>query len=113
MIDLVSTLTQPVTVVYIVYLVYMVAYQHEQIQTISLVLIHMIGWMFFYILAIPVFSFMLPLYSLENTMVNSVSLRGVKGIEKVFLLQHDKLVTENDGSWGRSRAQPFYNDLSV
>ncbi|KAF7319245.1 Glycosyltransferase family 2 protein [Mycena chlorophos] len=80
MIDLVSTLTQPVTVAYIVYLVYLVAAEHEQIQTISLVMIiaiyaiqasvfilrrkwDMIGWMFFYILAIPVFSFMLPLYS--------------------------------------------------
>ncbi|KAJ6586612.1 glycosyltransferase family 2 protein [Mycena sp. CBHHK59/15] len=80
MIDLVSTLTQPVTVAYIVYLVYLVAAEGEQIQTISLVMIiaiyaiqalvfilrrkwDMIGWMFFYILAIPVFSFMLPIYS--------------------------------------------------
>ncbi|KAJ7506209.1 glycosyltransferase family 2 protein [Mycena galericulata] len=80
MIDLVSTLTQPVTVAYIVYLVYLVTAEHEQIQTISLIMIiaiyaiqalvfvlrrkwDMIGWMFFYILAIPVFSFMLPLYS--------------------------------------------------
>ncbi|KAF7342277.1 Glycosyltransferase family 2 protein [Mycena venus] len=80
MIDLVSTLTQPVTVAYIVYLVYLVAAEHQQIQTISLVMIiavyaiqmfvfilrrkwDMIGWMFFYVLAIPVFSFYLPLYS--------------------------------------------------
>ncbi|KAJ7647442.1 glycosyltransferase family 2 protein [Roridomyces roridus] len=80
MIDLVSTLTQPVTVAYLVYLVYVVVAEGEQIQTISLVMIiaiyaiqalvfilrrkwDMIGWMVFYILAIPVFSFMLPLYS--------------------------------------------------
>ncbi|KAJ7200874.1 glycosyltransferase family 2 protein [Mycena pura] len=80
MIDLVSTLTQPVTVAYIAYLVYLVVAEHEQIQTVSLVMIiaiyaiqalvfvlrrkwDMIGWMFFYILAIPVFSFLLPLYS--------------------------------------------------
>ncbi|KAJ7080469.1 glycosyltransferase family 2 protein [Mycena epipterygia] len=80
MIDLVSTLTQPVTVAYIVYLIYLVTAEHEQIQTISLVMIiaiyaiqalvfvlrrkwDMVGWMFFYILAIPIFSFMLPLYS--------------------------------------------------
>ncbi|KAJ7050389.1 glycosyltransferase family 2 protein [Mycena amicta] len=80
MIDLVSTLTQPVTVAYIVYLVYLVVAEHEQIQTVSLVMIiaiyaiqafvfilrrkwDMIGWMFFYILAIPVFSFLLPIYS--------------------------------------------------
>ncbi|KAK6995982.1 glycosyltransferase family 2 protein [Favolaschia claudopus] len=79
-IDLVSTLTQPVTVAYIVYLIYLVAVEHLQIQTISLVLIiavyalqmfvfilrrkwDMIGWMVFYIIAIPVFSFYLPLYS--------------------------------------------------
>ncbi|KAF7335174.1 Glycosyltransferase family 2 protein [Mycena sanguinolenta] len=80
MIDLVSTLTQPVTVAYIGYLIYLVAGEHDHIQTISLVMIiavyaiqmfvfilrrkwDMIGWMFFYILAIPVFSFYLPFYS--------------------------------------------------
>ncbi|KAI0049900.1 glycosyltransferase family 2 protein [Auriscalpium vulgare] len=80
MIDLVSTLTQPVTVAYIVYLVYLTAGEHRSIPTLSLILIgavyglqafvfilrrkwDMIGWMVFYILAIPVFSFLLPLYS--------------------------------------------------
>ncbi|KAJ6577080.1 DNA-directed RNA polymerase II, subunit 1 [Mycena sp. CBHHK59/15] len=38
------------------------------------------------------------LRQLENTMLNSVSLRGVKDIRKVFLLQHDKVVIEDDGS---------------
>ncbi|KAJ7630347.1 DNA-directed RNA polymerase II, subunit 1 [Roridomyces roridus] len=38
------------------------------------------------------------LRQLENTMLNSVSLRGVKDIRKVFLLQHDKVVYEDDGS---------------
>ncbi|KAJ7451085.1 DNA-directed RNA polymerase II, subunit 1 [Mycena latifolia] len=38
------------------------------------------------------------LRQLENTMLNSVSLRGVKDIRKVFLLQHDKTVVEDDGS---------------
>jgi len=80
MIDLVSTIIQPITVGYIVYLVYLVVGQHKQIPTVSLVLIaavyglqalvfvlrrkwDMIGWMVFYILAIPAFSFFLPLYS--------------------------------------------------
>ncbi|TCD65299.1 hypothetical protein EIP91_002824 [Steccherinum ochraceum] len=80
MIDLVSTLIQPVTVAYIVYLVYMVAGQHKSIPVISAIMIaavyglqalvfvlrrkwDMIGWMVFYILAIPIFSFFLPLYS--------------------------------------------------
>ncbi|KAJ7171702.1 DNA-directed RNA polymerase II, subunit 1 [Mycena crocata] len=38
------------------------------------------------------------LRQLENTMLNSVSLRGVKDIRKVYLLQHDKVVVESDGS---------------
>ncbi|KAI0062534.1 glycosyltransferase family 2 protein [Artomyces pyxidatus] len=80
MIDLVSTLIQPVTVAYIVYLIYLTAGEHKSIPTLSLVLIaavyglqalvfilrrkwDMVGWMVFYLIAIPVFSFLLPLYS--------------------------------------------------
>ncbi|THU93370.1 glycosyltransferase family 2 protein [Dendrothele bispora CBS 962.96] len=80
MIDLVSTITQPVTVAYIVYLVYSVVGEHNPIPTTSLIMLaaiyglqalvfimrrkwDMIGWMLFYILAIPIFSFLLPLYS--------------------------------------------------
>ncbi|RXW18316.1 hypothetical protein EST38_g7538 [Candolleomyces aberdarensis] len=80
MIDLLSTVTQPVTVAYIVYLIYLVAGQGKTIPTLSLVMIaaiygvqalvfimrrkwDMIGWMLFYVLAIPAFSFFLPLYS--------------------------------------------------
>ncbi|KAJ8519110.1 hypothetical protein ONZ45_g3931 [Pleurotus djamor] len=80
MIDLVSTITQPVTVAYLVYLIYLTAGLGKAIPTISLIMIaaiygiqalvfilrrkwDMIGWMIFYILAIPVFSFFLPLYS--------------------------------------------------
>ncbi|KAI0315785.1 glycosyltransferase family 2 protein [Amylostereum chailletii] len=79
LIDLVSTLTAPVTVAYIAYLIYLAASGHH-IETISLVLIaavyalqalvfilrrkwDMIGWMVFYIISIPIFSFLLPLYS--------------------------------------------------
>jgi len=80
MIDLVSTLTQPVMVAYIGYLIYLVSAAHQTIPTWSLIMIgavyglqafvfimrrkwDMIGWMIFYILAIPAFSFLLPLYS--------------------------------------------------
>lgn len=80
MMDLVSTLIQPVTVAYIVYLIVSVVYEHNTIPFISLVMIaavyglqalvfvlrrkwDMVGWMVFYILAIPIFSFMLPIYS--------------------------------------------------
>lgn len=38
------------------------------------------------------------LRQLENTMLNSISLRGVKGIRRVFLMKHDKTVIEKDGS---------------
>ena len=64
----------------IVYLVYLAAGVHATIPTLSIILIaavyglqalvfilrrkwDMIGWMIFYILAIPAFSFFLPLYS--------------------------------------------------
>lgn len=62
------------------YLIYRVVGEHQPIPTISLILIaavyglqalvfilrakwDMVGWMFFYILAIPIFSFFLPLHS--------------------------------------------------
>lgn len=79
-IDLLSTLVQPVSVAYLGYLVYLVAVEHKMIPQLSLIMLaaiygfqalififrrkwDMIGWMIFYILAIPAFSFFLPLYS--------------------------------------------------
>jgi chitin synthase len=64
----------------IVYLVYLVAGEHKSIPQLSLIMISaiyglqalvfvlrrkwdMVGWMIFYIIAIPAFSFFLPLYS--------------------------------------------------
>jgi len=38
------------------------------------------------------------LRQLENTMLNSVSLQGVKDIRRVFLLEHDKIVTTQEGT---------------
>jgi len=38
------------------------------------------------------------LRSLENTMLNSVSLRGVKGIKRVFLMEQDKITISSEGS---------------
>lgn len=80
LIDLVSTIIQPVTVAYIGYLIYLAVGARQSITTVSIVMIaavyglqalvfvvrrkwDMIGWMIFYILAIPAFSFLLPLYS--------------------------------------------------
>ncbi|CAE6372477.1 unnamed protein product [Rhizoctonia solani] len=79
-IDLFSTVTQPVTVAYIVYLVYLVVGEGKPVPQLALIMLaaiyglqalvfifrrkwDMIGWMIFYILAIPAFSFLLPLYS--------------------------------------------------
>ncbi|KAK7461537.1 hypothetical protein VKT23_008711 [Stygiomarasmius scandens] len=80
MIDLMSTVT--LTAAYIVHLICSVAGEHNAIPTISLIMLTaiyclqallfimrwvMIGWMIFYILAIPIFSFLLPLLLvLEN-----------------------------------------------
>lgn len=80
LIDLLSTLIQPVTVAYIVYLVYLVAGEGQPVPTTALIMLgaiyglqaiifllhrkfEMIVWMIIYILAIPVFSFLLPIYS--------------------------------------------------
>lgn len=38
------------------------------------------------------------LWQLENTMLNSVSLQGVKGIKHVFLMEQDKVVVTLEGS---------------
>ncbi|KAI6141482.1 chitin synthase-domain-containing protein [Pisolithus tinctorius] len=80
MMDLILMLIQPVTIAYIIYLIMLVVYEHSTIPFISLVMIaavyglealvfilhckwDMDGWMDFYILAILIFSFMLPIYS--------------------------------------------------
>ncbi|KAJ8060251.1 hypothetical protein OCU04_010595 [Sclerotinia nivalis] len=80
MIDLVSTLVQPVTVAYIVYLIVLVIQSPSYVPVTAFVLLaaiyglqaiifivrrkwEMIGWMILYILAIPVYSLCLPLYS--------------------------------------------------
>ncbi|BEI80622.1 hypothetical protein CcaverHIS002_0111510 [Cutaneotrichosporon cavernicola] len=80
LIDLVSTVIAPVTVAYIGYLIYIIVSSGGNIPTISIAMLaaiyglqalvfifrmrwDMIAWMIFYIIAIPVFSFYLPLYS--------------------------------------------------
>ncbi|EDR11398.1 glycosyltransferase family 2 protein, partial [Laccaria bicolor S238N-H82] len=81
MIDLVSTLMQPVAVAYMAYLIGLVAGGGKSIPALSLITIaaiygiqalaftmrrkwDMIGWMLFYTPAIPAFSSFLPVYSL-------------------------------------------------
>ncbi|KAH6856833.1 glycosyltransferase family 2 protein [Chaetomium sp. MPI-CAGE-AT-0009] len=79
-IDLLSTIVQPVTIAYIVYLIVMVTQRATVVPITAFVLLgaiyglqaiifilrrkwEMIGWMILYVLAVPVFSFALPLYS--------------------------------------------------
>ncbi|KAK7207017.1 chitin synthase ChsE [Myxozyma melibiosi] len=78
--DLFSTLIQPVTVGYLVYLIYKLATDKSAIAWTSILMLvavyglqalifllrrkwDMIGWMIFYLAAIPVFSLALPIYS--------------------------------------------------
>ena len=78
--DLLSTIIQPVTVAYIVYLIVLVSIGKAVVPLIAFVLLgaiyglqaiifilrrkwEMIGWMIIYIIAMPVFSLALPLYS--------------------------------------------------
>ncbi|KAG0069355.1 hypothetical protein BGZ89_003035 [Linnemannia elongata] len=78
--DLFGTLTLPASVIYLVYLIVIVATGMETLPQISLILLgavyglqalifiikrqwQHIGWMFIYILAIPLFSFFIPVYS--------------------------------------------------
>ncbi|KAH9452240.1 hypothetical protein Pst134EB_016195 [Puccinia striiformis f. sp. tritici] len=79
-IDLFSTLIQPVIVAYLAYLLYLIGSKSGLVPTTSLIMIaaiyglqalififhrkfEHIGWMFFYLLAIPIFSFLIPVYS--------------------------------------------------
>jgi len=78
--DLLSTIVQPVTVAYIVYLIVLICINSSVVPLMAFVLLgaiyglqaiifilrrkwEMIGWMIIYILAMPVFSLGLPLYS--------------------------------------------------
>ncbi|KAF7729902.1 hypothetical protein EC973_003636 [Apophysomyces ossiformis] len=80
LIDLIGTLTLPVSVIYLVYLIYVIVSQTGPLPILALCMLagiyglqailfilkrqwQHIGWMFFYIIAIPVFSFFLPIYS--------------------------------------------------
>lgn len=79
-IDLLSTVVQPVTIAYIAYLVVLVATRTTVVPITAFILLgaiyglqaiifilrrkwEMVGWMILYVLAIPVFSFGLPLYA--------------------------------------------------
>ncbi|KAB5572417.1 glycosyltransferase family 2 protein [Coniochaeta sp. 2T2.1] len=79
-IDLMSTVVQPVTIAYIAYLIVLVSTKATVIPVTAFIMLgaiyglqaiifilrrkwEMIGWMILYVLAVPVFSFALPLYA--------------------------------------------------
>ncbi|KAJ5647047.1 Chitin synthase 8 [Penicillium lividum] len=109
-IDLLSTVIQPVTVAYIVYLIVYMVEDTSSIPWTSFVLLgviyglqalifilrrkwEMIGWMLIYILAIPVFTLALPLYSFWNmddfSWGNTRIITGEKG-RKVIISDEGK-----------------------
>jgi chitin synthase len=78
--DLISTLVAPASVVYVGYLIYTIAFEKAMIPIVSLIMIgaiyvlqavifllkwkpEHIGWMIVYILAMPFFSFVMPIYA--------------------------------------------------
>lgn len=78
--DLLSTIVQPVLMGYIIYLIYLVVTQSSVIPITAFILLgaiyglqaiifivrrkwEMVGWMIVYVIATPIFSFALPLYS--------------------------------------------------
>jgi len=114
-IDLLSTLVQPVTVAYIAYLIFLVIQNTSVIPVTSFILLgaiyglqaiifilrrkwEMIGWMILYILASPVFSFGLPLYSFwhmdDFSWGNTRVVTGEKG-RKIVITDEGKFDPES------------------
>src|SRR2546423_1077996 len=83
MLDLISTILQPVVVIYLGYIIYLLASNSDIVPVTSLLLLaaiyglqavifilrrrwEMVGYLIIYILAIPVYSFALPLHAFRN-----------------------------------------------
>lgn len=114
-IDLLSTLVQPVVVLYLVYLFVLIGTKSTVVPILAIVLLaaiyglqaiifilrrkwEMIGWMILYIAAIPVFSFGLPLYSFwhmdDFSWGNTRIVTGEKG-RKVVITDEGKFNPED------------------
>ena len=114
-VDLLSTIIQPVTVAYIIYLIVWLARDTSVIPWTAFILLgviyglqafifivrrkwEMIGWMLIYIMAIPVFSLALPLYSFwhmdDFTWGNTRIITGEKG-RKVVISDEGKFDPES------------------
>jgi chitin synthase len=114
-IDLLSTVMQPVTIAYIAYLLALVIQKSTVVPMTAFILLgaiyglqaiifilrrkwEMIGWMILYILAIPVFSFGLPLYAFwhmdDFNWGNTRVVAGEKG-KKVVITDEGKFDPES------------------
>lgn len=108
--DLLSTVVMPVTVVYIGYLIYLLVSKPDTVPITAIILLgaiyglqgiifivrrkwEMIGWMIIYIIATPIFSFGLPLYSFwhmdDFSWGNTRIVTGEKG-QKVVISDEGK-----------------------
>lgn len=113
--DLLSTLVQPVTPAYLVYLIVIVIRNTSVIPVTAFIMLgaiyglqaiifivrrkwEMVGWMILYILAIPVFSFGLPLYSFwhmdDFSWGNTRVVTGEKG-RKIVITDEGKFDPES------------------
>jgi chitin synthase len=109
-IDLFGTIILPATCVYLAYLIYLVASGKGQFPLISIIMIaavyglqmiifiikrqwQHIGWMIIYILAYPVYSFILPIYSFwkqdDFSWGNTRIVIGESGDKKVIAVQDE------------------------
>jgi chitin synthase len=104
MLDLISTILQPVVVIYIGYIIYLLASHSDIVPITSLLLLaaiyglqaiifilrrkwEMVGYLMIYILAIPVYSFALPLHAFWNMDKFSWYIKS-----QIFLIAGDLLV---------------------
>lgn len=110
-IDLCGTIILPATCVYLAYLIYLVASGTGQFPTFAIVMLaavyglqalifilkrqwQHIGWMIIYIIAFPIYSFVLPIYSFWNqdnfTWGNTRIVIGEKGNKQVIAVENEK-----------------------
>ncbi|PHH86483.1 hypothetical protein CDD83_10194 [Cordyceps sp. RAO-2017] len=127
-VDLLSTVVQPVTIAYIVYLIVLVATRTTVVPITAFVLLgviyglqaiifilrrkwEMVGWMVLYVLAIPVFSFGLPLYAFwhmdDFNWGNTRVVAGEKG-KKVVISDEGKF---DPGSIPRKKWEEYQAEL--
>ncbi|KAJ2669113.1 hypothetical protein IWW42_004801 [Coemansia sp. RSA 1085] len=113
-IDLITTIIMPATLVYLAYLVYQLTNPDSTTSYISLYLLaaiygmqalifilkrqwQHIGWMIVYLLAIPVFSFIIPIYSFwhfdDFSWGNTRVVVGESGRKHVYVVDNEKFDT--------------------